>query len=63
MYATRQAGISPPDADAIRARIDVLDEEPALMRKLLRLVIRIEVRNPSIIQTASGQPTREAIRG
>jgi hypothetical protein len=33
-----------PDPDIVRARIDALDEERGLLRKLLRTIIRIEGR-------------------
>jgi hypothetical protein len=41
-----QVDVELPDADAIRARIDYLDEEAAPLRKLLRLTVRIEGRKP-----------------
>jgi hypothetical protein len=41
-----QVGRELPDVEAIQARIDYLDEERDLLRKLLRVTIRIEGRKP-----------------
>lgn len=43
-----------PDADLIRAKIDELDEERMLLRRLLMVVIRINGRVP---RTPSSAPT------
>jgi hypothetical protein len=43
-----QVGVELPDADALRARIEYLDEEAALLRRLLRVTIRIEGRKPLV---------------
>jgi hypothetical protein len=41
-----------PDAESLRTRIEALDEEAALLRKLLRLVMRIEMRQPHTVGIA-----------
>lgn len=48
MNPTLQVGVGTelPDAKAIRARLEFIYEEAALLRKLLHITIRIEGRKP-----------------